>query len=302
MVPRVGQGAATQGRADRCQVRQALTVYGSDPSLCESVQIDRTWGRANHFDTVVGKKSTECRRILRVAVDDPMPFAEERPGFAVHPISRRQHPRLPLVCRDSTQGHSASSHFDHEEEVLSCQALPTPPLDRKEATGRQGFPVCLEKRRPGNVSAARGRRFNQVIFENTADRPAPHFDLQIEQCTVNSRVAPARILVGHPHNELLGVDLSSRSSRPTPLQECPALRHPFAVPAQKRRGADDWIEISQRLSADFICERSERATFSLRKQDAPPCESRSQRAVLGLQVVDLRAGLSLEPTGHARDD
>src|SRR6266404_2840535 len=64
---------------------------------------------------------------------------------------------------------------------------------------------------------------------------------------------------------------------------------------------DDRIQFSQRSCSDFIRERSERATSSIRKQDAPPCESRSQRAVLGLQVFDLRAGLSLEPTGHARN-
>jgi hypothetical protein len=58
--------------------------------------------KVHHFPTVgepiklknslglfaAGRKSTECRRRLRVAVDDPMPFFEARPGFAVHPISR----------------------------------------------------------------------------------------------------------------------------------------------------------------------------------------------------------------------
>jgi hypothetical protein len=55
---------------------------------------------AHHFPTVgepiklknslgpfaAGRKSTECRRIRRVAVDDPMPFFEARLGFAVHSI------------------------------------------------------------------------------------------------------------------------------------------------------------------------------------------------------------------------
>ncbi len=58
---------------------------------------------AHHFPTVgepiklknslgpfaVGSKSTECRRIRRVAVDDPMPFFEARPGFVRAPVRRQ---------------------------------------------------------------------------------------------------------------------------------------------------------------------------------------------------------------------
>jgi hypothetical protein len=42
----------------------------------------------NSVPFATGWKSMECRRRFRVAVDDPMPFFEARPGFAVHPISR----------------------------------------------------------------------------------------------------------------------------------------------------------------------------------------------------------------------
>ena len=178
-----------------------------------------------------------------------MPLAKERSGFVVHQISRDlQHPRLIRVRRDSTQGHSASSQLDHEEHLLSRQALPTPHLNRMEVTGRNGFPVSLEKHRPRDAAAAGWRRLNQVIFQNATNRAAPHFDLQIEQRTVNSRVAPTRVLVGYPHNELLGLHLRSRSSRPTALQECPLLRHQFTVPTQKSCRGHHRIQFSQRGS------------------------------------------------------
>jgi len=52
------------------------------PTVGEPIKLE------NSVPFAAGRKSTECRRRLRVAVDDPMPFFAARPGFAVHPISR----------------------------------------------------------------------------------------------------------------------------------------------------------------------------------------------------------------------
>jgi hypothetical protein len=53
------------------------------PTVGEPIKLKNSLG-----PFAAGRKSTECRRRLRVAVDDPMPFFAARPGFAVHAISR----------------------------------------------------------------------------------------------------------------------------------------------------------------------------------------------------------------------
>jgi hypothetical protein len=53
------------------------------------------------------------------------------------------------------------------------------------------------------------------------------------------------------------------------------------MPAQQSRWRNDWIKISQRLSSDFLCERSERAAFRTSKQYALSPKSLPQSAVLG---------------------
>jgi len=232
-----------------------------------------------------------------------MPFAEERSRFAVHQISRDlQHPCLIRVRRDSTQGHSASSQFNHEEDVLSRQALPTPHLNRKEITGCKELPVSFEKHRPRDAAAAGRRRLNQMILENATNRAAPNLDFQIEQSAMNSCVSPTRILLSHAHDELLDVDSRSRSSRSAPLQECPFLGYQVSMPTQQGRRRNDGIEIAQLPSSDFFCERSERAPFSISEQDAPSFKSRSQRTILGFQIVYLRRGMPLKPACHACGD
>jgi len=105
------------------------------------------------------------RQTSSIAVNDQVPLAEEQAIFAVRETSRHlQHPRLIRVRRDSANDDSASGKIDHEEDIVCDQAPPTPYLDCKEVTGRDRFPMRLEKHRPRNATAARRRGLDQVIL------------------------------------------------------------------------------------------------------------------------------------------
>ena len=87
----------------------------------------------------------------------------------------------------------------------------------------------FEKHRPGDATPAGCRRLDQMIFENSADRAAPHFDIHIAQGTLNPSVTPTRMVVGHSYDELFDIDLGVWAVRLQSLEKGPFLGYERSI-------------------------------------------------------------------------
>jgi hypothetical protein len=105
----------------------------------------------------------------------------EHSGLGIRQVPRHlQHPRLIRVRCYAGNDDAACGEIDHEEDVVCDQASPAPYLDGKKVAGRDRFPVRLEEHRPGDTMAMIRGRLNQMILQNTANRAASDFDVEIE--------------------------------------------------------------------------------------------------------------------------
>ena len=62
------------------------------------------------------------------------------------------------------------------------------------------------------------------------------------------RVSPARIVLGHAHNESGYLLHDSGPSRPAPMNEIPLLGDKSSMPAQQSIGRNDRVQLQQRLA------------------------------------------------------
>ena len=136
-----------------------------------------------------------------VTVVDKKPAFAEESVLAVRQISGDLFHPAPVGLADDTRDlDSARFEVDHEENEVPNQPRPRENLHAEEVGCCDHAPVCFEECLPRRLPVRCW--FKTVPYEDPLDRVAPDLMIEIPKCSPDSGVAPTRVVLCHPENQL----------------------------------------------------------------------------------------------------
>ncbi len=123
---------------------------------------------------------------------------------------------------------------------------------------------------------------------------------EILEGTLNSRVAPRRIFVGHAHDELpnLGEDTAAAGSSP---RIRPLARHQLPVPSQERVRGDDCRHVAQRCSTQPVRPYGESPPVAVCQPQATAADLPAQEAILFNELGHCLPFPAIEPASDSEE-
>ena len=190
--------------------------------------------------------------------------------------------------------------LDHEEHEVSFQPFQRDDLHRKRIGRCETFLMRLQEGLPWGALAALWRRGNPVVEQNPfhgvpADRVA-----EVGQGAADPRVAPSRILDGHPHHQL-GNRLGCR--RPTTTTVGAAivlLGDQSPIPAQDRVSGDDARNLAEDSPAELLPTYGEPTPLCVGQAECTTTQLLSEDSILLTEIVDQI--FLVTPAGDGEDE
>ena len=110
---------------------------------------------------------------------------------------------------------SAGLEVDDKEDEKPNQAGPGDHFDAEEVRRRDRPPMRPQEPLPRQSLLPDG--IESVFEKNSFDRVSTDLVSQVVERSSDSRIAPARVVAGHPDDQLLDFDRGLRTSRPSAL-------------------------------------------------------------------------------------
>ena len=123
---------------------------------------------------------------------------------------------------------SASLEVDDEEDEKPNQAGPGDHFDAEEVRRRDRPPMRPQERLPRHSLLPDG--IEPVFEKNSFDRVSTDLVAEVVERSSDSRVTPARVVAGHPDDQLLDFDRGLRATRPSGLTAVVLPRDQLSVP------------------------------------------------------------------------
>src|SRR5438552_13850931 len=186
----------------------------------------------------------------------------------------------------------ARGQLHDEEQVICHQSLAGPDLDRREVDSGQNLPVGLEKRCPRGLILPLGRRLDAVALQDVGYGPIRDDMPQIGQRPLNAIMAPTRILLRQPHDQLADF---RRDRGPAYLLVSALAVIPLAIPLagnEEAMPAQDSVrsakggDTGKESSTQVLALRGQSSALSVVESDAALSEGFAEDGILGAQVVD----------------
>jgi len=106
---------------------------------------------------------------------------------------------------------------------------------------------------------------------------------EILEGTLNPRVAPRRVFLGHPHDELADLGEDTPTAR-SPVRVRPLAGHQLPVPPQQRVRRDDRRDVTQGFSTETIRPYSKSPPVVVCQPQSPHTELSPEKAILFKEI------------------
>src|SRR5258705_6101316 len=133
-------------------------------------------------------------------------------------------------------------------------------------------------------------RIDSILCQDALDRGSADGVPEIGEGSLDSGVAPSRIVTRHFENQTLDLAGNARSPRTAVRTSVVLLRNELSVPPEQRIRGNDRRNLAEPSSPERLCLTRETATLSIREAKWLAAELIEKSLVLGLQVL---AGLFL---------
>jgi hypothetical protein len=193
---------------------------------------------------------------------------------------------------------AASREVDDEHRVERQKATPRPNLGGEKIGSGDRSPVRAKKLLPRRRAL---RRWEQTVgLQNPGDRRSPDLAPNVLEGTLNARVTPRRIVLGHAHFELpnLGQNTPTADSLP---RIRPFARHQLPVPSQQRVRRDDRREVTQGSPPEPVRAHCEPPPVIVSKPQAPSTELPPEEAILFDQIGERLPFPAIQRTGDTQE-
>jgi hypothetical protein len=126
---------------------------------------------------------------------------------------------------------------------------------------------------------------------------------QVRQCTLETTVAPGRILLSHPHHELFNLHGYSRSSRLLVMRRAITLRGvKSSIPALEGIRRGDGGDIFEAFAIDTMSQNGKAATFGIGEGEPTALTFCFQDAIFFSKIGDDLCLVFIDPTGQSGDE
>ena len=162
--------------------------------------------------------------------------------------------------------------------------------------------MCLQKRLPRHAPSTLGRRINPVVVQDPLHRGPGELVPEVRERAADPRVAPPRILDGHPDHER--GDVSSRH-RPASTAAGATVVFPgdqFPVPAKDRVRGDDAGHLRQDPPAEFLAAHGESTALGVGQVKRPRTQLFPKDPILLPEIVDQIVLVAVHPTSEREDE
>ncbi len=156
-----------------------------------------------------------------------------------------------------------------------------------------------EKRAPGHRPLTAG--WNAFRPEDARNRRSCHAMANVLQRSLNTGVAPRRILRRHPNHEAPNLSEHSRPPWSSP-NVGPLPRNQVAMPSKNRVGRDERRPLSQNAAAKSLSQYREPPSLGIVQPQPASTQLGFQRAILLAKERDHIAVLTIEPSEHRRKE
>ena len=121
---------------------------------------------------------------------------------------------------------------------------------------------------------------------------------EIVQRALDPRVAPARILTGHPHHQTAYLLENPRAAWSSG-RVCPLPRDQLTMPSENRLRSDDRRHLRQDPTSEPLAEDRQAAPFIIRHPQSPTAQLSLQNPVFFSEVLDRLLLLAAHPAGQS---
>ena len=187
----LASGLSQRSFAEKDHSIETLILDRSNESLGVGVQVGRTVGQADDFDTCIFQEIPERNRKLGISVEDQEPFLGERSVDGIGEVpADLHHPGVSWAGRDSSDVDAPCREFDHEEHVERHETTWSPDLDGEEVGSGKYAPVSLEELTPRRSLGPFGSGVDSVLLKDVADRRSADSMANVLKCSLDPRVSP----------------------------------------------------------------------------------------------------------------
>ena len=289
--------------AERDDTSETLLLDRADEPFGVGVEIGTLRREPNRLDTGALQDLAKDPRVEGIAVVNQIAGGSQTAIDRVCQIpDQLLHPRAARLRVDPGDGHVAGLQVDHEKDEIPPETRQREHLDREQIARRQAVPVRLQKRLPRHAPSTLGRRVNPVVVQDPLHRGPGELVPEVRERAADPRVAPPRILDGHPDHER--GDFSSRH-RPASTAAGAAVVFPgdqFPVPAKDRVRGDDAGHLRQDPPAEFLAAHGESTALSVGQVKRPRTQLFPKDPILLPEIVDQIVLVAVHPTSEREDE
>lgn len=207
------------------------------------------------------------------------------------------HEELIRIRRYSHDLNGSRRKIDDEERVVRYEALCRPNLGGEEVRGGDGRRVRLDKRAPRRSLAALRSRIDTGVLQRTLDRVGADNMPDVLECSLDSVVAPGRVLIGELHGKGSDGFHEPDAGGVRFRLVGPLRRDQVPMPSQDRLGLDDDRVLLQQFPPHGQSEHSELGSVCV-SQDEPALHAGQEKHVDCPGVFNRGCLLTAEPTGE----
>ena len=172
---------------------------------------------------------------------------------------------------------------DQKQGVVGDQAPWSPDLGREEVARRNLAPVGLQERPPRRGAVRRG--CDAVVLQSPGHGAATYAVTEVLQLALDPRVAPRRVLLRHPHDQLAD-GLHDAPAGRLGLLVGPLEADQWPVPSHDRVGRHDGGYAVQEESAELLALQGEAPALVVVQSEPTSLELLPQDAVLFDEELD----------------
>ena len=128
--------------------------------------------------------------------------------------------------------------------------------------------------------------------------PTTNTVAQVAQRPLNPGVSPARIVLGHAHNQSGDLLHDPWPPRPAPVHEIPLLGNQPSMPAQQSIGRNERVQFEQGLTSHYLGFSRQQRPLGVGEPDSPPTQPVFKQSVFGLEKLDDDQLVAMNPTAQ----
>ena len=195
---------------------------------------------------------------------------------------------------DSSDLDLAGLEVDYEQHEVANEPPPRDPFDREEVRRGDRSPMRLQEGLPPHRPTT--GRIDSILCQDALDRGSADGVPEIGEGSLDSGVAPSRIVARHSDDQFLNLTGDPRSTWTASRASVVLLGDELPVPAEQSVRGDDRRDLAEASPSEWLRLSREAAALRIREAESPSSQLLMEGSILGFQMLDDVLLLAADPS------